>query len=429
MYETGIGTIPRPGEESARFLEGGYEYRRYFARAIGIRSLQAGIGVRGGGERRTFERRRGGNELTDTTTAGLIAGVAALRFRPAGRVSADVEWGNAAVLTRGRQHLVAGTESEKASWGGGWFTDFNARVNVRVAQRTSLAVAVRRPRRRMAVRPARLHRRAPPDCRGSDVCAVTRGCTRASGAGGAARNGRRLPHGARSAGTGGELADAPGPARHVLRPAGLVRRAERRAAQRGHRGSVIVHRSRARPLHAGHVSGVRVQLRRRSRLRVRPRRARVSGDRVVPFRRRSAGRRESVPPDVARGEPRVRHQRPRPRRHLRDERRPRVGARVRDVPRERPPFPVHVDADTAGAGAASRARVNNDAWKDLTAQAAYNTSASFLAWLLDMYGADRLRQIYGAPSREFADRINAVYGRALESLEADWLRFCDAWVG
>jgi hypothetical protein len=51
-----------------------------------------------------------------------------------------VEWGNAAVLTRGRQHLVAGTESETASWGGGWFTDLTARVNVRVAERTSLVV-------------------------------------------------------------------------------------------------------------------------------------------------------------------------------------------------------------------------------------------------------------------------------------------------
>jgi hypothetical protein len=39
---------------------------------------------------------------------------------------------------------------------------------------------------------------------------------------------------------------------------------------------------------------------------------------------------------------------------------------------------------------------DNDKWKDLTPQAAYNTSASFLAWLLDTYGADRLRQIYGA---------------------------------
>ena len=141
VYDTGIGTIPRPEEESARLLEGGYEYRRYFARAIGIRSLHAGIGVRGGGERRAFERRRGGNELTATTSAGSIAGVAALRFRPAGRVSADVEWGNAAVLTRERLHLVAGTESEMASWGGGWFTDLTARVNVRLAERTSLAVA------------------------------------------------------------------------------------------------------------------------------------------------------------------------------------------------------------------------------------------------------------------------------------------------
>jgi hypothetical protein len=72
---------------------------------------------------------------------------------------------------------------------------------------------------------------------------------------------------------------------------------------------------------------------------------------------------------------------------------------------------------------------DNDAWEDLTAQAAYNTSASFLAWLLDTYGADKLRQIYAAPSHEFTNRVNAVYGRPLESLEADWLRFCDTWVG
>jgi hypothetical protein len=44
-------------------------------------------------------------------------------------------------LTRGRLHLVAGTESETAGWGGGWFTDLTARLNVRVAERTSLAVA------------------------------------------------------------------------------------------------------------------------------------------------------------------------------------------------------------------------------------------------------------------------------------------------
>jgi hypothetical protein len=52
-----------------------------------------------------------------------------------------VEWGNALVLTRGRQHLVASSESEKTSWGGGWFTDLTARVNVRLAERTSLTVA------------------------------------------------------------------------------------------------------------------------------------------------------------------------------------------------------------------------------------------------------------------------------------------------
>ena len=41
----------------------------------------------------------------------------------------------------------------------------------------------------------------------------------------------------------------------------------------------------------------------------------------------------------------------------------------------------------------------------------------------------RLRQIYGAPSAVSPICVNAVYARPLESLEADWLRFCDAWAG
>ena len=73
---------------------------------------------------------------------------------------------------------------------------------------------------------------------------------------------------------------------------------------------------------------------------------------------------------------------------------------------------------------------NNDAWKDLTAQAAYNTSASFLAWLLDTYGADRLRQIYGAPAREFADSAST---RCMHARSNRWRRTgcgsVNAWAG
>jgi hypothetical protein len=73
--------------------------------------------------------------------------------------------------------------------------------------------------------------------------------------------------------------------------------------------------------------------------------------------------------------------------------------------------------------------VDDGEWGRVRSDIAYNTSASFLAWLLDTYGPDRLRAIVGATSSEFSGRIASVYGRSLDSLEEDWLRFCDSWVG
>ena len=75
-------------------------------------------------------------------------------------------------------------------------------------------------------------------------------------------------------------------------------------------------------------------------------------------------------------------------------------------------------------------RLIDDAeWLKVPEDIAYGASASFLAWLLDTYGSDSLRRIYAAASSELADRIASVYSRPLESLEADWLRFCESWVG
>jgi hypothetical protein len=76
------------------------------------------------------------------------------------------------------------------------------------------------------------------------------------------------------------------------------------------------------------------------------------------------------------------------------------------------------------------ARLMDDAeWGRVSSQIAYNVGASFLAWLLDLYGPGKLREIFAAPSSEIVGRIASVYGRSLESLEADWLRFCDGWPG
>jgi len=73
--------------------------------------------------------------------------------------------------------------------------------------------------------------------------------------------------------------------------------------------------------------------------------------------------------------------------------------------------------------------VDDGEWGNVPSQTAYDTSASFLAWLLDTYGPDRLRDIVAASSDTIVSRINAVYGRSLDDLEADWLRFCDGWTG
>ena len=51
----------------------------------------------------------------------------------------------------------------------------------------------------------------------------------------------------------------------------------------------------------------------------------------------------------------------------------------------------------------------------------YRSSASFLAFLLDRYGAERLKQIYYAGSDDIAGRMQAVYGKTMEALEAEWL--------
>jgi hypothetical protein len=65
-------------------------------------------------------------------------------------------------------------------------------------------------------------------------------------------------------------------------------------------------------------------------------------------------------------------------------------------------------------------------WRNINSQITYNASASFLVFLLDTYGAQRLKAIYGVPSGALSDRTRSVYGKSLEDLEAEWQRFYTA---
>ena len=145
QYETGVGVAARPRDDSASFVEGHYDYRRYLARPIVVRGLSAGVGVRGIGERRLLRHHFDDHiELTETNVASSIAAVASLRFRRIDRVAIDAEWTNGATLARGRQRhvdAVINGVSEIASWGGGWLTDVAARAELGVARHAAVLVS------------------------------------------------------------------------------------------------------------------------------------------------------------------------------------------------------------------------------------------------------------------------------------------------
>jgi hypothetical protein len=68
--------------------------------------------------------------------------------------------------------------------------------------------------------------------------------------------------------------------------------------------------------------------------------------------------------------------------------------------------------------------VDDGAWGELPSEVAYNASASFLAYLIETYGAAPLKRIYGATSDAFERRFQEAYGRSLSQAEAEWKAFC-----
>jgi hypothetical protein len=50
----------------------------------------------------------------------------------------------------------------------------------------------------------------------------------------------------------------------------------------------------------------------------------------------------------------------------------------------------------------------------------YGSSASFLAFVIERYGAARLKQLYHASSAQLPGRMREVYGTAMEGLETEW---------
>ena len=71
--------------------------------------------------------------------------------------------------------------------------------------------------------------------------------------------------------------------------------------------------------------------------------------------------------------------------------------------------------------------VDDGKWGDYISQVAYNASASFLVYMLDHGGPERLKQLQRVRSSEFEARFQQLYGRSLDEAERDWRAFCAAY--
>lgn len=71
--------------------------------------------------------------------------------------------------------------------------------------------------------------------------------------------------------------------------------------------------------------------------------------------------------------------------------------------------------------------VDDDTWGDYESQLAYNASASFLAYILDRGGPQRLKQLQPVDSAAFAGRFQQIYGLSLDQAEREWRAFCAAY--
>lgn len=73
--------------------------------------------------------------------------------------------------------------------------------------------------------------------------------------------------------------------------------------------------------------------------------------------------------------------------------------------------------------------VDDSHWNDGPQDVAYNTSASFIAWLIDTRGPASFKQIFTARSSELDGRVRSAYGAPLTQLETEWQIFVTGWRG
>jgi hypothetical protein len=90
-----------------------------------------------------------------------------------------------------------------------------------------------------------------------------------------------------------------------------------------------------------------------------------------------------------------------------------------------PTFYYRWTADRRGQLPRLRQLMDDDEWTSVDQSVAYAASASFLAYLLETYGAAPLRAIYYASSSDVGRAFETAYGQSIETAESAWVTFCE----
>jgi len=69
---------------------------------------------------------------------------------------------------------------------------------------------------------------------------------------------------------------------------------------------------------------------------------------------------------------------------------------------------------------------DDDQWDRFNQQMTYAASASFLAYLLEVNGPAKLKQLHPVTSAHCQDRFQQIYGRSLAEAEREWRAFLAA---
>jgi hypothetical protein len=140
VYDGPVTRVDAPSSDSARRIEGRYEYRRYFFRDKFVRGLDIPLGVQGLSRHLSLERQLTVTQSFTSNSAGFGGSIGA-RFHRWQRWSAEIAWVNGMALIWEHDSYSVDPASAIDLHGGGWLTDLSASGQVRLAQHAWVTVA------------------------------------------------------------------------------------------------------------------------------------------------------------------------------------------------------------------------------------------------------------------------------------------------